>query len=223
MAAETTYRRFKVDGKVVHCGITTDLVRREREHSRRWPNGRIEQVGPATTREEAWHWERQQASSGSRRPTEPPAERSLDERGHIDIEPLTRRCPDALRRRECRANEYRFLLSDHVREATGTRRAEAVCDLLRSQGMLLRHVQLRRFHRRGAGGDRWWNPYWGYGFFCPSSLDTIATGEEFIRGTGVAAETPRIGQTGHSSHRQHHTPSRWSSGPRSAVTWSPNP
>ena len=62
MAAGTTYKyRFKVDGKVVHCGITTDLVRREREHRRRWPTGRIEQVGPATTREEAWHWERQQA------------------------------------------------------------------------------------------------------------------------------------------------------------------
>ena len=38
MAAGTTYRyRFKVDGKVVHCGTTTDLVRREREHRRRWP------------------------------------------------------------------------------------------------------------------------------------------------------------------------------------------
>ncbi|MDE0417561.1 MAG: hypothetical protein OXI95_11580 [bacterium] len=33
MAAGTTYRyRFEVDGEVVHSGITTDLVRREREH-----------------------------------------------------------------------------------------------------------------------------------------------------------------------------------------------
>ena len=62
MAARTIYRyRFKVDGRVVHCGFTTDLVRREREHRRRWPKGHIEQVGRATTRKQAWHWERQQA------------------------------------------------------------------------------------------------------------------------------------------------------------------
>lgn len=62
MVARTTYKyRFKVDGKVLLCGITTDLARREREHRRRWPTGRIEQVGPATTREDAWNWERQQA------------------------------------------------------------------------------------------------------------------------------------------------------------------
>ncbi len=62
MAARSTYRYlFKVGGKVVHCGITTDLARREQEHRRRWPNGRIERVGPATTHEEAWNWERQQA------------------------------------------------------------------------------------------------------------------------------------------------------------------
>ena len=61
MATGTTYKyHFKVDGKVVHFGITTDLERREREHRRRWPTGSIKQVGPATTREEAWHWERQQ-------------------------------------------------------------------------------------------------------------------------------------------------------------------
>jgi predicted GIY-YIG superfamily endonuclease len=62
MVAKPIFRyRFKVGGKVVHCGITADLARREHEHRRRWPTGRIEQVGPATTREEAWHWERQQA------------------------------------------------------------------------------------------------------------------------------------------------------------------
>ena len=61
MVAETVIRyRFKVGGKVVHCGVTTDLVRREREHRRRWPTGSIEQVGLPTTREEAWKWERQQ-------------------------------------------------------------------------------------------------------------------------------------------------------------------
>ncbi len=62
MAARTTYRyRTKVDGRVAHCGITTDLARRENGHRRRWPTGRIEQVGPATTRGEAWYWEKQQA------------------------------------------------------------------------------------------------------------------------------------------------------------------
>ena len=62
MVAGTTFRyRFKVNGRVVLCGFTTDLVRREREHRRRWPTGRIEQVGGPTTREEAWKWERQQA------------------------------------------------------------------------------------------------------------------------------------------------------------------
>ena len=62
MVARTVFKyRFEVDGRVVHCGITTDLARREREHRRRWPTGRIEQVGPATTHEDAWKWERRQA------------------------------------------------------------------------------------------------------------------------------------------------------------------
>ena len=62
MVARTTYKYlFKVDGKVVQSGITTDLKRREHEHRRRWPKGRIEQVGRRTTREQAWSWERQQA------------------------------------------------------------------------------------------------------------------------------------------------------------------
>ena len=61
-----TYRyRFKVDGRVVYVGITTDLQRREREHQRRWPGGVIEQVGQPTSHRDAWEWERQQASPGS--------------------------------------------------------------------------------------------------------------------------------------------------------------
>ena len=56
-----TYKyRFKVGGKVVHCGFTLDLERREREHRHRWPTGRIEQVGSPTTHEEAWDWANQQ-------------------------------------------------------------------------------------------------------------------------------------------------------------------
>ena len=58
-----TYRyHFKVDGDTVHSGFTIDLERREREHRRRWPTGHIEQVGPPTTHEEAWYWERQQTA-----------------------------------------------------------------------------------------------------------------------------------------------------------------
>ena len=61
MAARTTYKyRFKVDGNVVLYGITTDLKRRENEHRRRWPNGRIEQVGNRTTHQAAWIWQKQQ-------------------------------------------------------------------------------------------------------------------------------------------------------------------
>ena len=57
MSARTTHKfRLKVDGKVVHIGVTNDLKRREREHRRRWPTGQIEQVGRRTTREEAWNW-----------------------------------------------------------------------------------------------------------------------------------------------------------------------
>lgn len=62
MVTKATYKyRFKVNGRVVYCGITSDLERRELEHRCRWPNGLIEQVGMATTHEEAWKWERQQA------------------------------------------------------------------------------------------------------------------------------------------------------------------
>ena len=55
-----TYKyRLKVGDRVIHHGITTDLRRREFEHRRRWPGARIEQVGEATTHQEAWEWERQ--------------------------------------------------------------------------------------------------------------------------------------------------------------------
>ena len=62
MDARSTYKyRFKVDGKVVLCGIASDLKRRENEHRRRWPNGRIEQVGNRTTHHGAWDWEKREA------------------------------------------------------------------------------------------------------------------------------------------------------------------
>ena len=58
---DTTFRyRFLVGSRVMLKGITTDLKRREREHQRRWPAGRIEPVGEATSHEEAWDWEQRQ-------------------------------------------------------------------------------------------------------------------------------------------------------------------
>ena len=61
MSSRITYRyEFKVDGRVVVTGITSDLKRREKEHRRRWPTGHIEQVGPPTTHKEAWDWNREQ-------------------------------------------------------------------------------------------------------------------------------------------------------------------
>ena len=61
MPLRKTYRyHFKVDGRIVHSGFTIDLERRESEHRRRWPTGRIERFGPPTTHEEAWNWERRQ-------------------------------------------------------------------------------------------------------------------------------------------------------------------
>lgn len=59
-AATRTFKyRLKVDDRVVLHGITTDLRRREREHRRRWPHARIEQVGEPTSHREAWEWEQQ--------------------------------------------------------------------------------------------------------------------------------------------------------------------
>lgn len=61
---------FKVGNLKVHCGITDDLERREREHrnsgryttylGRRyyWSEGHIVQEGNITTREAALAWER---------------------------------------------------------------------------------------------------------------------------------------------------------------------
>ena len=64
--ANATYRyRFLVEGRVVYHGITTDLHRHEREHQRRWPSGRIEQVGGRTSHREAWEWERELSTGKS--------------------------------------------------------------------------------------------------------------------------------------------------------------
>ena len=38
---DTFKYHFKVGNKIVHGGITDDLERREQEHRRKWPKGRI--------------------------------------------------------------------------------------------------------------------------------------------------------------------------------------
>ena len=54
MPARNTYRyKLKVGDRTVLYGFTIDLQRREREHQRRWPNARVEQVGEPTTHREA--------------------------------------------------------------------------------------------------------------------------------------------------------------------------
>jgi len=62
---------FKVRNLKVHCGITNDLERREREHKNSgrykdhngtryyWRDGHIVQEGNITTREAAMRWERE--------------------------------------------------------------------------------------------------------------------------------------------------------------------
>ncbi len=54
-----TYKyQFKVGRKIVHCGITDNLERREQEHQEKWPKGRIKQVGRRTTEDAARKWEK---------------------------------------------------------------------------------------------------------------------------------------------------------------------
>lgn len=54
---DTFKYQFKVGNKLVHCGVTSDLGRREKEHQQKWPGGHIKQVGRRTTEEAARDWE----------------------------------------------------------------------------------------------------------------------------------------------------------------------
>ena len=121
-------------------------------------------------------------------------ERSLHPTGHIDIERLMTRL-DALMPYDYAegagnaANEYGFLLSE-LKRAFLDRLHEA------RKGEV-HHEELKRFasfcEAHGCSCVTFnyddfldealaltgsWNPYWGYGFFCPSSLDTIASFDE---------------------------------------------
>ena len=120
-------------------------------------------------------------------------ERSLHPSGDIDIERLMTRL-DALMPYDYAesagnaANEYGFLLSElkraflgRLREARkgAVHRAELkrfakYCEANGCCCITFNHDDFLDEALAQTGG---WNPYWGYGFFCPSSLDTIASPE----------------------------------------------
>ena len=61
MALRDTYTYiFYVGRRISHRGITNDPDRREREHQRLYPDGRLVVVGRAKTYEGAVNWEKQQ-------------------------------------------------------------------------------------------------------------------------------------------------------------------
>ena len=65
MARDTYKYHFKKGNKIVHTGITNDLLRREQEHKRTFgESGHIKKVGRATTRDAALKWESEQAKRG---------------------------------------------------------------------------------------------------------------------------------------------------------------
>ena len=54
-----------VGDRLICYGMTTDLERRELEHRRRWPNGRVEQIDEPTTHREAWEWQKAISNSSA--------------------------------------------------------------------------------------------------------------------------------------------------------------
>ena len=118
-------------------------------------------------------------------------ERNLHPRGYIDIERLMTRL-DALMPYDYAdsagnaANEYGFLLSglkraflDRLHEARKgdihreeLRRFAKHCE---ANGFCCITFNYDDFLDEALAQTRNWNPHWGYGFFCPSSLDTIAS------------------------------------------------
>ena len=51
---------FYVSGRISHRGITNNPQRREREHRRNHPSGRLKVVGRAKTKTSALRWEKKQ-------------------------------------------------------------------------------------------------------------------------------------------------------------------
>ena len=120
-------------------------------------------------------------------------ERSLHPSGYIDIERLMTRL-DALMPYDYAenagnaANEYGFLLSELKRAFLDRLHTARKGDLHREElkrfaeycetnGCCCITFNYDDFLDEALAQTRSWNPYWGYGFFCPSSLDTIASPE----------------------------------------------
>ena len=121
-------------------------------------------------------------------------ERNLHSRGHVDIERLMTRL-DALMPYDYAedagnaANEYAFLLSelkraflDRLHEARNgdihreeLNRFAEYCEANRCSCITFNYDDFLDEALALTGS---WNPYWGYGFFCPSSLDTMASFDE---------------------------------------------
>ncbi len=53
----------KVGNRIVHVGTTDDLERKEKEHKKTWPNGKIVKVGRRTTEEAAKKWKEKKGQS----------------------------------------------------------------------------------------------------------------------------------------------------------------
>ncbi len=121
-------------------------------------------------------------------------ERSLHPRGHIDIERLMTRL-DALMPYDYAesagnaANEYGFLLSelkraflDRLHEArkgdVHREELKRFANYCEANGCCCVTFNYDDFLDEALAQTGSWNPYWGYGFFCPSSLDTIASFDE---------------------------------------------
>ena len=118
-------------------------------------------------------------------------ERSLHPSGHIDIERLMTRL-DALMPFDYdenagnAANEYGFFLSE-LKRAFLDRLYEArkgdihheelkrFAEHCETNGCCCITFDYDNFRDEALAQTGSWNPYWGYGFFCRSSLDTIAS------------------------------------------------
>ena len=121
-------------------------------------------------------------------------ERSLHPKGHIDIERLMTRL-DALMPYDYAetagnaANEYAFLLSE-LKRAFLARLHEArkgeihredlkrFAEYCETNGCCCITFNYDDFLDEALAQTRSWTPYWGYGFACSSSLDTVASFED---------------------------------------------
>ena len=128
-------------------------------------------------------------------------ERNLDPRGRINIERLMTRLDslmpyDYAENAGNAANEYAFLLSELKRAFLDRLHEARKGDIHREELKLFaRHCEANiwccitfnydDFLDEALAQTSTWNRYWGYGFFCQSSLDTIASLEGLETHSGL--------------------------------------